>query len=42
MFETVRRHPLKVLTHVAQDPLDALAAFQEEFLSRFESKDPVA
>ncbi|MBN8872417.1 MAG: class I SAM-dependent methyltransferase [Rhodospirillales bacterium] len=41
MFETVRRHPLKVLTHVAQDPFDAFTAFQEEFLSRFESKDPV-
>jgi predicted O-methyltransferase YrrM len=41
VFETVRRHPLKVFGQVARDPLDAFAAFQEELLSRFEPKDPV-
>jgi hypothetical protein len=40
MFETLRRHPLKVFSQVAQDPLDAFFAFQGEFLSRFESKHP--
>src|SRR5438874_1531754 len=36
MFETLRRHPLLVLNHVARDPLDALAAFQETLYSRIE------
>jgi hypothetical protein len=40
VFETLRRHPLKVFSQVAQDPLDAFFAFQGEFLSRFESKQP--
>jgi Methyltransferase domain len=38
MFETLKRHPLKVFSHVAQDPLDAFFALQGEFLSRLESK----
>jgi predicted O-methyltransferase YrrM len=38
MFETLWRHPLKVFSQVAQDPLDAFFAFQGEFLSRFETK----
>jgi Methyltransferase domain len=36
MFDTLKRHPLKVISQVAQDPLDAFFAFQGEFLSRFE------
>jgi hypothetical protein len=39
MFGTVMRHPLKVITQVTRDPLDAVAALQEEFYSRFESKE---
>jgi hypothetical protein len=38
VFETLKRHPLKVFSQVAQDPLDAFYAFQGGFLSRFESK----
>ena len=38
MFETLRRHPLKVFSQVAQDPLDAFFAFQGELLSRFEGQ----
>jgi predicted O-methyltransferase YrrM len=38
MFETLRRHPLKVFSQVAQDPLDAFFAFQGQFLSRFEGQ----
>ena len=40
MFGTLRQHPFKVLSQVAQDPLDAFCAFQEELLSRFEAKQP--
>lgn len=38
MFDTLKRHPLKVLSQVARDPLDAFYAVQGEFLSRFEGK----
>jgi Methyltransferase domain len=40
MFETLRRHPLKVFSQVAQDPLDAFFAVQGELLSRFERNPP--
>jgi hypothetical protein len=36
MFDTVRRHPLLVLSQVARDPIDALTAIQDQILSRFE------
>jgi hypothetical protein len=36
MLDTIRHHPLLVLSQVARDPLDAFAALQEEILSRFE------
>ncbi len=36
MFETLRRHPLLVLNQIARDPLDAFAAFQENFYARIE------
>jgi hypothetical protein len=36
MFETLRRHPLLVLSQVARDPLDALAMLQDSFYSRIE------
>jgi len=39
MFETVRRHPLKVLSHVIRDPMDSFEAFKEEFLSKFEDRN---
>jgi predicted O-methyltransferase YrrM len=38
VFDTLKRHPLKVFSQVARDPLDAFYAFQGEFLSRFEGK----
>jgi Methyltransferase domain len=41
MFETLRRHPLLVLNQVASDPLDALAAFQENFYARIERGNTV-
>lgn len=37
VFETVLRHPLKVLSHVARDPADAVAAAYEGLAARFES-----
>jgi predicted O-methyltransferase YrrM len=36
MFETLRRHPLLVFNQVARDPLDALAALQENLFGRIE------
>ena len=36
MFETLRRHPLLVLNHAAHNPLDTLAALQDNFYSRIE------
>jgi hypothetical protein len=36
MFETLRRHPLLVLNQAARDPLDTLAALQDNFHSRIE------
>jgi predicted O-methyltransferase YrrM len=41
MFETLRRHPLLVINQVARDPLDALAAFQENIYSRIEHVNTV-
>jgi hypothetical protein len=41
MFETLRRHPLKVFSQVAHDPLDAFLAFQGDLLARFERNPPV-
>jgi hypothetical protein len=37
MFGTLRRHPLLVLKHATRDPLDTLAALQDNFYSRIES-----
>lgn len=36
MFETVFRHPIKVLSGVARDPFDAVSAFHEGIAARFE------
>jgi hypothetical protein len=41
MFETLRRHPMLVLSQAARDPLDTLAALQEVFYSRFESANTI-
>jgi hypothetical protein len=41
MFETLRRHPLLVLNQVARDPLDTLAALQENFHSRIEPANTI-
>jgi hypothetical protein len=41
MFETLRRHPLLVLNQAARDPLDTLAALQDNFYSRIESPNPI-
>ncbi len=41
MFDTVRRHPLRVLSRVARDPLDAVAMVQDAILSRLEGESPV-
>jgi hypothetical protein len=41
MFETLRRHPLLVLNQAARDPLDTLAALQDNFHSRFESANTI-
>ena len=38
MFDTVRRHPLLVLSQVARDPIDALTAVHDQILSRFEPR----
>jgi len=40
LFETVRRHPLLVLSEVAKDPLDAFAAVHDGIVSRFERRAP--
>jgi hypothetical protein len=37
MFETLRRHPLLVVNQVARDPLDALAALQDNLYARMEA-----
>jgi hypothetical protein len=37
MFETLRRHPLLVINQAAHDPLDTLAALQDNFYTRIES-----
>ena len=42
MFDTVRRHPLLVLSQIARDPLDAFTALQDEILSRFEDPSAVS
>jgi hypothetical protein len=41
MFETLRRHPFLVLNQIARDPLDALAALQENVYNRIESGNTV-
>ncbi len=41
MFETLRRHPLLVLSQAARDPLDTLAALQDSFHSRIESANTI-
>jgi hypothetical protein len=37
MFETLRRHPLLVINQAVHDPLDTLAALQDNFYSQIES-----
>jgi hypothetical protein len=41
MFETLRRHPFMVLNQAARDPLDTLAALQDNFYSRIESASTI-
>jgi hypothetical protein len=41
MFETLRRHPLLVLNHAAHNPLDTLAALQDNFYSRIEPANTI-
>ncbi len=41
MFETLRRHPLLVFRQAARDPLDTLAAFQDNVHSRIESGNTI-
>jgi hypothetical protein len=41
MFETLRRHPLLVLNQAARDPLDTLAALQDNLHSRIESTNTI-
>jgi predicted O-methyltransferase YrrM len=41
MFQTLRRHPILVLRQAAQDPLDALAAFQDNIYSRTEPTNTI-
>jgi predicted O-methyltransferase YrrM len=41
MFDTLRRHPFMVLNQAARDPLDTLAALQDNFYSRIESASSI-
>jgi hypothetical protein len=41
MFQSAIRHPVSVLREIMQDPLDALAALQEQFVSRYEPENTV-
>jgi predicted O-methyltransferase YrrM len=41
MFETLLRHPILVFKQVARDPLDTLAALQDNIYSRIESANTV-
>jgi hypothetical protein len=41
MFETLRRNPLLVAKHVARDPLDAIAALQDNLHGRIEAANSV-
>jgi hypothetical protein len=41
MFETLRRHPLLVFNQIVSDPLDALAALQENVYGRIEPESNV-
>ncbi|MBO0800119.1 MAG: hypothetical protein J2P31_14965, partial [Blastocatellia bacterium] len=41
MFETLRRHPILVLKQAARDPLDTLAALQDNIYSRIESANTI-
>jgi hypothetical protein len=41
MFGTLRRHPLLVLNQAARDPLDTLAALQDNLHSRIESTNTI-
>jgi hypothetical protein len=41
MFETIQRHPILVLKQAARNPLDTLAALQDNIYSRIESANTI-